>query len=117
MAGQGKVQLLAGAALFALASEHENFGNAALEALATGTPVLLSPHVDLAQQAVAAGLGRTAPLEVEAWRDHLATMLEITTVKDRFVGRARDWVAGSFTWKSVADGLTEHYRRIVAEGV
>src|SRR5207245_24431 len=45
--GRAKIALLAAARLFALPSEHENFGNAALEALAAGTPVLLSPHVDL----------------------------------------------------------------------
>ena len=41
--GNEKVLLLAGASLFALPSEHENFGIAPLEALAAGTPVLLSP--------------------------------------------------------------------------
>src|SRR5205823_213207 len=93
VAGEAKVALLAGARLFALPSEHENFGIAALEALAAGTPVLLSPHVDLAGAVVAADLGCMALLTGEAWRERLASVLAKTAEAAEVTRRARQWVA------------------------
>lgn len=90
VAGPAKAALLAGARLFALASAHENFGIAALEALAAGTPVLLSPHVDLARDVVKAKLGDVLPLEVSVWRDWLATFLSEREAASGEAGRA--WV-------------------------
>ncbi|MCP1335365.1 glycosyltransferase [Futiania mangrovi] len=53
-------EALADADVFALLSEGESFGIAALEAMAAGVPVLLSPQVPLAAVAEAAGAGLVA---------------------------------------------------------
>jgi glycosyltransferase involved in cell wall biosynthesis len=110
VSGPDKVDLLAGAALFALPSEHENFGVAALEALAAGTPVLLSPHVDLAGAAVAAGVGRTAPLCAEKWAARLGRLLAEPGDLAAMAGRARAWVGEHYAWGRIADELLERYQ-------
>jgi glycosyltransferase involved in cell wall biosynthesis len=109
VAGRDKAALLAGAELFALSSEHENFGIAALEALAARTPVLLSPHVDLAAAVERAGLGWTAPLTLAAWSEQLATLLSA----DGPLGRREElpwrWVEQHYSWTALAARLERHY--------
>jgi glycosyltransferase involved in cell wall biosynthesis len=110
--GVAKVHLLAAAHWFALPSEHENFGIAALEALAAGTPVLLSPHVDLAEAAVTAGFGDAIPLTVDAWRERLAMQAADGQPSEEFVQRARNWVAENYGWSQLSARLEQHYRRV-----
>src|SRR5205085_6408882 len=92
VAGAGKAALLAGASLFALPSEHENFGIAALEALAVGTPVLLSPHVDLADAVVAENLGPSVPLDLRLWKEQFALLRTNAEELSETGERSRSWV-------------------------
>src|SRR5262245_48860836 len=55
--GEAKWELMRRAAVFALASYSENFGNAVLEAMACGIPVVVTPEVGLADEVSAAGAG------------------------------------------------------------
>jgi glycosyltransferase involved in cell wall biosynthesis len=110
--GREKAALLAGARLFALPSEHENFGVAALEALAAGTPVLLSPHVDLADAAVAADVGTIAPLHVVDWAERLSVLTGIEPTPE-LVARARQWVAANYAWDRIVAAMTERYEWIL----
>ncbi|HLJ91774.1 MAG TPA: glycosyltransferase [Gemmataceae bacterium] len=116
VAGAEKVALLASAALFALPSEHENFGIAALEALGAGTPVLLSPHVDLADAALAAAVGYTAPVRVEAWRDAFAGILSSSSNRQSKAEQIRRWVRENYAWSQIARVLERHYESACAAG-
>jgi glycosyltransferase involved in cell wall biosynthesis len=109
--GRDKVHLFAGAALFAMPSEHENFGIAALEALAAGTPVCLSPHVDLADEVTPAGWGETLPLDVAVWTKRFAH-LPGAGPELADAGPVRAWVAERYSWSNLARGLEHHYRRL-----
>jgi glycosyltransferase involved in cell wall biosynthesis len=108
--GKNKVALLACAALFALPSEHENFGIAALESLAAGTPVLLSPHVDLAESARAAGIGFIAPAKRDAWRIRLTALLSDRGALSMLAQPAQTWVANHYAWDRISAALLERYR-------
>lgn len=55
--GETKRAALAAAELFILPSHQENFGIAVVEALAAGTPVLVSDRVNIAPELAAAGAG------------------------------------------------------------
>lgn len=111
--GEDRVLLLAGAELFALPSEHENFGIAALEAVATGTPVLLSPHVDLASAVEAAGFGFTAPLDAAMWSRRLAELLDWPEGLRAQAESARAWAAERYSWGRIADDLFHHYQGVL----
>jgi glycosyltransferase involved in cell wall biosynthesis len=112
--GADKVALLAAATLFALPSEHENFGIAALEALGAGTPVLLSPHVDLAEAAREAGVGYTAPLSVKAWRVAFAEILPNNPAQEVQAERSRRWVLENYAWSRIAGELSHQYELVMA---
>src|SRR6185503_8780928 len=57
LTGEAKWNALANASLLALPSYQENFGLCALEALTCGVPVLVSQHVNLADDIERAGAG------------------------------------------------------------
>ncbi len=116
VAGRDKAALLAGADLFALPSEHENFGIAALEALAARTPVLLSPHVDLAPAVERAGLGWTAPLTVAAWGERLAALLTADGPLRRRADLPWHWVGQHYSWTALAARLERHYLELHDRG-
>lgn len=68
-------KLFAASDIVALVSRHENFGNAAVEAMLAGVPVLLSEHVGNCRDALADGAGMVVPLQVESIAQALTTML------------------------------------------
>jgi glycosyltransferase involved in cell wall biosynthesis len=114
VAGAHKMRLLAGANLFALPSQHENFGIAPLEALAAGTPVLLSPHVDLANLLEGSGLSYTEPIDTKRWAARIADLLARSQPLPQDVESLRAWARESFSWSQVANRLIERYRSVMA---
>ena len=107
--GEKKRAALKGAAALALTSYQENFGICAVEALACGVPVIVSPQVNLAPEIETTGAGWVAPLEQGAIERTLADVLSDDE------GRARRGVAGSelvrrkFSWEVIADKLVSVY--------
>jgi len=72
--GDKKTELLAAADVFILTSYNENFANAALEALATGAPAVLTDTVGLAEYVRQTGFGRVCPPEPTAIAAALAEL-------------------------------------------
>lgn len=104
--------LMAGAAVFAYLSLYEGFGLPALEALASGTPVLTSSGG--AMEEVVADSGYCVdPLDTEAIGDGLCTLLEQPLLADRLrlAGLAR---AAEFSWERCAREHLSVYRSVAS---
>lgn len=114
--GFRKSVLLAGASLFALPSEHENFGIAALEALASGVPVLVSPHVDLAGDVDLRDAIVTAPIDVAIWRNQLARLLNQDAQLRHKAEEVAQKVRQRFSWEHLSATIVQHYQRILHVG-
>jgi glycosyltransferase involved in cell wall biosynthesis len=101
--GAAKNELLAKATLFVLMSRSENFGNAVLEALAMGTPAVLSSEVGLADEVVRAGAGIVGLGTVEE-------LLGDPRRREEMGRKGRALVETRFTWARVAEQMEEAYR-------
>jgi glycosyltransferase involved in cell wall biosynthesis len=112
--GAAKWELLTSARVFVLPSHSENFGQAVIEALASGTPVVVSrgcPWRSVQE--------RGAGAWVENRPDALAAALrEILDADGRRYGAMQDAaraLAAEFSWPAIAANLEREYRCILAE--
>lgn len=104
--GQRKWGALAAADAFILPSHQENFGIAAVEALASGTPVLLADPVNIAPDVVAAGCGLAAPDTLAGTRDLLARWLALGPEARAAMGqRARNTFAQYYDMRRNAKAI------------
>jgi glycosyltransferase involved in cell wall biosynthesis len=113
--GEEKLNALRGADLFASPSHQENFGIAAVEAMACGVPVLISPHVNLADDVDAVGAGWIVAVEQSALIDALTTALRDPVERKRRGAAARDLARSQFSWTTVGHQLGTLYNNVVAQ--
>lgn len=110
--GLEKNTLLQGADLYALTSHSENFGIAVLEALASGTPALVTEQVALAEQVNKEQLGYTTELNVGAIKTALSLALSNTEQLSETGSKARHFIEQHYQWPAIAKQLTELYKTI-----
>ena len=112
--GEDKKAYLRHASLLVLPSFQENFGLCVLEALSNGTPVLVSPHVNLAETVAAAGAGWIADVNKDALaktlKEALSSEAELTKR-----GQAGEELSKRFGWPQIADELVSLYKGVVGE--
>ena len=113
--GALKQMLLEGADVFALTSHSESFAIAAMEALAAGTPVLISPGVPLAEIVRKFDTGWVADLDFDAIASAAARALDAmgnaAKVEAR-AGRCRA-LAANFDWPCIAARMISVYQSIL----
>lgn len=109
--GERKQEMLRDASLLALPSHQENFGLCVMEALARSVPVLLSPHVNLADEIASVNAGWIAPVEKQALTETLAAALSKPEELAKR-GRAGKSLSLRYSWERVATDLAELYTRI-----
>ncbi|MEI6031835.1 MAG: glycosyltransferase [Synechococcaceae cyanobacterium ELA739] len=110
--GPAKWRELRGAHWFVLPSASENFGIAAVEALAAGTPVLASEAVAVAPVIAAAGAGRLIPSDPSALADSLAAAMDGPPAA--MVVAAHKLVEARFAWPAIAQQLERAYLNCLA---
>ncbi|MBN1178973.1 MAG: glycosyltransferase family 4 protein [Anaerolineae bacterium] len=106
--------LYTGAALLTTPSFYEGFGLPALEAMACGTPVVISNRGSLPEIVGGAGV-EVDPEEPEAIAAGIAAVLGDPDLRARLVqaGSAR---AAQFTWQETARKTVEVYRGVLGSG-
>jgi len=110
----GVLQALADADLLLMASESENFGMAAAEAMAAGLPLLISERVGLARYVARAGAGRVTPLNAEAMAGHLASLLSDPDALPAMGRRGQAAAVALFGLEAVGRQLVDVYRQVLA---
>jgi glycosyltransferase involved in cell wall biosynthesis len=113
IAGEQKLAALVDADLLAMPSYHENFGLAVIEALAAGTPVIVSDQVNLHPQIAAGGVGAVVPMDVVALAQTLDRWLEEEKVRQSAAGAARAFARERFDWNEIARRWVGHYRAVM----
>lgn len=107
--GEGKAQMLQEADLFCLPSHQENFGIAVVEALAAGTPVLISDQVNIHAEVVAAGVGEATPVDATAFADAMQRWLLDDLLRANAAAKAAAFVAERYDWDAIASRWMGHY--------
>ena len=113
VSGDARGSLLAGADLFALASHQENFGIAVAEALACGTPALVSPAVNLAADIEHDRAGWVCERDEQAFAQALVSAARDAGDRRQRGENARA-LAQRFRWPAVASQLASVYSDVIA---
>jgi glycosyltransferase involved in cell wall biosynthesis len=113
--GERKDEMLGNASLLALPSYQENFGLCVIEALARSVPVVLSPHVNLAQEIDDANAGWITAVEGQALTQALAEAMSNREERAKR-GRAGKLLSLHYSWERVATDLINLYTRITNGG-
>ncbi len=111
--GEKKDICLQGADLYALTSHSENFGIAVLEALASGTPALVTTGVALSDLVKEKDLGWVVDLEIEAIANSIQEFLDNPDIAKQKGDRAAQYVAEHYDWKNIALNLKSIYENIL----
>jgi glycosyltransferase involved in cell wall biosynthesis len=111
--GQDRIKALVDADVFALPSEHENFGIAVAEAMAAGAPVIVSPEVGIADDVTAAGAGAVVPLQQDLLAAELARWLGNAFLRANAGAQGRAYAFERFGWHEIGQRWAGHYAAIL----
>ncbi len=113
VSGEQKADLLRSAAVLALPSHSENFGNVVLEAMAEGCPVVISPQVGLAQTVRETGCGEVSDSEPQTLARTLSHLLADPEGRRRMGEAGRRTAKERFSWDKIAEQMEREYRELV----
>jgi glycosyltransferase involved in cell wall biosynthesis len=107
--GRERIEALADADLFVLTSRQENFAIAAAEALAAGTPALVSDQVNIHPEISAEKIGGVTSLEVDAIADTLSRWVNDADLRASAAKRAAAYARERWDWDAIARRWLAHY--------
>ena len=113
VSGEKKHICLQGSDLYALTSHSENFGVAVLDALASGTPALVTTGVALSELVKEQDLGWVVDLEIKEIVDAIQEFLNNQTIGQEMGDRARQFILESYTWDKIAIKMASVYTKVI----
>lgn len=111
--GEARLEALAAADVWALPSHTENFGNAVVEAMAAGLPVVISPAVNIAPEIAAAAAGVVAAIDPAAFAREIGLLLNDDARRRDLSGRGREF-AWRYDWSAVTPHFIAMYETAIA---
>jgi glycosyltransferase involved in cell wall biosynthesis len=109
--GRDKLAAYVDADVYVLSSNYEIFGITVLEALACGTPVVVTDRCGLAGT-VAERAGLVVPYEIEPLRIALARMLNDDDLRRQCSATGKTLVCEQFDWKNIVNQVEQLYREV-----
>lgn len=110
-----KWSLMRSASVFAMPSYSENFGIAALEAMACGCPVVVTPEVGLARAVSEAGAGIVVDGEAKDIGTAIAGLISDPARRSRMGEAGKKLAMQDFSWARIAEQMEHVYRRCLDE--
>ncbi len=114
--GHAKYEFLAGADIYVLPSDTENFGVTVAEALASGTPVIASqgtPWQGLERERC----GRWVPIGVVPLAAALEELMAMSDEERAAMGaRGREWIRREFSWSGIGAQMKGAYEWLLGTG-
>jgi glycosyltransferase involved in cell wall biosynthesis len=112
--GDDKWILLRDARMLVMPSHNENFGNAAVEAMAMGCPVVVTPEVGVATLVQVSGGGLVAEGDPATLRSAMLRLWRDAAIRDSAGQRGRQYAREHLRWESIARSMVDWYRRLGA---
>jgi glycosyltransferase involved in cell wall biosynthesis len=112
--GRDKWAAMAASDLFILPSYQENFALAAVDAVQSGLPVLLSRRVNLWKDLVDAGVGRDCEPELSSVTTALGDCLDDAEWRKSAVAVGKELLSERFNWATTATRLEAVYESVRA---
>lgn len=112
-----KLAAFAVADLFVLPSYSENFGLAAVEALAAGLPLVISDQVGIQREVARAEAGLVTRCDPSALAQALAAMLASPDLRARCSANARRLAQQQFSRAGMATALVALYQEVIASAL
>ncbi|MEA5510429.1 hormogonium polysaccharide biosynthesis glycosyltransferase HpsP [Crocosphaera sp. UHCC 0190] len=111
--GEVKLGLLQDADLFVLPSYYENFGIAVAEAMAVGTPVVISEGVYIWPDVQQASAGWVTALEIEGLTHALEKAIADPSERQKRGENARKLVLNQYSWSAIAQQMIMNYQSLI----
>ena len=115
LTGEQKARVLASSALFVLPSRQENFGIVVAEAMAAGTPVVVSESVALSGDVRRVKAGWVTPQDADGLSRVLSEAISSPSERARRGGAGRGLAEERYRWSAVARELASRYEALAAE--
>ena len=114
--GADKVALFKGAKAFIMPSYSENFGIAALEAMASGCPVVVTPEVGISDTVRETGSGIVVQGDPGILGSSIKNLLSNPELMHQMGENGRRVVKERFTWEAITALMENAYQNILNNG-